>query len=218
MLRWPFGAGRRQGVMLMENFNQSNIGPLPGLNDLTMYDVFCFLFINPCIKCYNLFKGLILDMCVLLISTPEWVVSPRRVRQPTRDLISTTHTYPGLIPIITWCWQFPSLSANILLIKSKLKLESRASVVGVAMSPHNIRGKYRGRPHPRWRMCLRQFFFSAERVSWTVSEWCHRLATTSSIMWCDSRLNFCGTLSSPTKMASSTHTIYIHSWTGRYVF
>ena len=79
-------------------------------------------------------------------------------RQPTRELMSTTHTYPWLIPIITWCWQFPSLSTNILLIKSKLKLESRAIVVGVAMSPRNLGGKYRCHPHPRWWKCTRQFF------------------------------------------------------------
>ena len=47
-----------------------------------------------------------------------------------------------------WCWQFPPLSTNILLIKSKLKLESRAIVVGVAMSPRNFGGKYRCRPQP----------------------------------------------------------------------
>ena len=32
------------------------------------------------------------------------------------------------------------------------------------------------------------------------------------------KLNFCGTLSFPTKMANSTHMIYIRTWTGRYVF
>ena len=107
------------------------------------------------------FKGLIMDRCVLLTSTPEWVVSPRRAitrAQPTRELMSTTHTYPWLIPIITWCWQFPCLSTNILLIKSKSKLESRVIVVGVAMSPRNLGGKYRCRPHPRWRKCTHQFF------------------------------------------------------------
>ena len=88
-------------------------------------------------------------------AAPSW--SPGAARQPTRELMSTTHTYPWLIPIITWCWQFPSLSTNILLIKSKLKLESRAIVVGVAMSPRNLGGKYRCRPHPRWRKCTRQF-------------------------------------------------------------
>ena len=83
---------------------------------------------------------------------------------------------PWFIPIITWCWQFPSLSTNILLIKSKLKLESRAIVVGVAMSPRNLGGKYRCRPHPRWRKCTRQFFFpEPERVNRTASEWRRRL-------------------------------------------
>ena len=72
--------------------------------------------------------------------------------------MSTTHTYPWLIPIITWWRQFPSLSTNILLIKSKLKLESRAIIVGIAMSPCNLGGKYHCHPHPQWRKCTRQFF------------------------------------------------------------
>ena len=55
-------------------------------------------------------KGLIMDGCVLLTSTPECVVSPRgetthegvdvnnthpsAARQHTRELMSTTHTHP----------------------------------------------------------------------------------------------------------------------------
>ena len=83
---------------------------------------------------------------------------PGAARQHTGELMSTTNTYPWLIPIITWCRQFPSLSANILLLKIKLKLESRAIAVRVATSPHNLGGKYRCRPHPRSRKCMRQFF------------------------------------------------------------
>ena len=93
-----------------------------------------------------LLKGLIIDRCVLLTSTPECVVSPRRAitkvqpvaMQHTKELISTTHTYPWLIPIITWCRPFPFVPTNIQLIKSKLKLESRAIAVGVAMSPRKL--------------------------------------------------------------------------------
>ena len=88
----------------------------------------------------SLFKALIMDRCVLLTSTPEWVVSPRR---------AITRAQPELlIPILTWCWPFPFVSTNILLIKSKLKLESRAIAIGVAMSPRNLGGKYRCRPPP----------------------------------------------------------------------
>ena len=110
---------------------------------------------------------------------------PARRDNPLGELMSTTPTYPWLIPIITRRQQFPSLSTNILLIKSKYGLESRAIVVGVVMSPSNYGGKYRCWPHPRWRKCTRQFFFpGTERVNRTASEWRHRLATTSSIMWC----------------------------------
>ena len=100
---------------------------------------------------YSLIKGLIMDRCVLLTSTPECVVSPRRA-------ITRAHPYPWLIPIITWCRPFLFVTTNILLIKSKLKLVSRAIAVGVAMSPRNLGGKYRCRSHPRPRTCTRQFF------------------------------------------------------------
>ena len=80
------------------------------------------------------------------------------VRQHTQELMSTTHTYPWLISIITWCRPFPFVPTNILLKKSKLKLEWRAIAIGFAMSPRNLGGKYRCRPHRRPRTCTRQFF------------------------------------------------------------
>ena len=85
-------------------------------------------------------------------STPECVVSPRR---------AITRAQP---PTITWCWPFPFVSTKILLIKSKLKLESRAIAVAVAMSPRNLGGKYRCRPHPRSRKFTRQFFCGKQSV------------------------------------------------------
>ena len=84
--------------------------------------------------------------------------------QLPRELIPTKHTYPWLIPIITWCRPFPFVLINILLIKNKLKLEPRAIAVGVAMSPRNLGGKYRCRPHPRPRTCTRQFFCGKQSV------------------------------------------------------
>ena len=90
----------------------------------------------------GLFKVLIMDRCVM----------------------STTNTYPWFIPIISWCRQFPSISTNIVLIKSKWKLESNTFAVGVAMSPRNLGGKYRCHPHPRSRKCTRQVFAEAERI------------------------------------------------------
>ena len=116
----------------------------------------------------TVFKGLFMDRCVLLTSTPECVVSPR-----------------WAIPIITWCWRFPSFSTNILLIKSQLKLRSKAIAVGVAMPPRNLGSKYRCRPHPRLRKCTRQFFYGKQIVlNRTAPERRHRVATTPSIMWC----------------------------------
>ena len=118
--------------------------------------------------------------------------------------------------------QFPSVSTYILLIKNQLKLESRAIAVGVAMSPRNLGGKYRCRPHPRSHKCTRQFLREEECVNQTAPERRHPLTTmtTSSIitLWCVQRLNFCGTLSFQTKMTSYSRMVYIHAWTGRYVF
>ena len=44
-----------------------------------------------------------------------------------------------------------STTTNILLTKSNLKFESRATAVYVAMSPHYLDGKYRSRLHPQLR-------------------------------------------------------------------
>ena len=88
-----------------------------------------------------------MDGCVLLTSTPECVVSPRRVipRAHPRD--------PWLIPIITWYWQIWLLTINILLTKCKSKFESRAIPVRVAMLPRNFEDKYHSRPHPLLMKC-----------------------------------------------------------------
>ena len=104
-----------------------------------------------------------MDRCVLLTSSPKCVVSPRG--ETTHEGVGVyTHTYPWLIPIITWCRLFLSISTNILLIKSKLKLQSRAIAVGIAMSPRNLDDKYRYRPHTRSRKCTCQFFCGKQSV------------------------------------------------------
>ena len=126
--------------------------------------------IGQTIESVVVFKGLMMDRLCCWHQLPS-VLSRRAgrsrgcspsdrpaARQHTRELMSTTQTYPWLIPFITWCWPFPFVSTKILLIKSNLKLESRAIAVGVAMSPRNLGGKYRCRPHPRSRKFTRQFF------------------------------------------------------------
>ena len=42
LLRCRVGGAMRQAVILRDNLNQSNINPLSGLSELTMYDEFCF--------------------------------------------------------------------------------------------------------------------------------------------------------------------------------
>ena len=168
----------------------------PLMNTLIVYSV----------HSHELVKGLIMDRCVLLTSTPECC-------------LDAPGDHEG-----AWCRPFPFVSTNILLIKRKLKLESRAVSVGIAMSPRKLDGKYRCRPHPRSRKCMRHFCSGeVERVNRTAPKRRHRLTTVTllSILWCVQKLNFCGTLSFRTKMAkmaSSTHMVYIRTWTGRYVF
>ena len=88
------------------------------------------------------FKGLIMDWCVLLTSTPECVVSragrsrgrsPRdrpAARQHTRELMSTTHTNPWLIPIITWyvrLFRQKTTSICVFPLQSPIKVLSNRS-------------------------------------------------------------------------------------------
>ena len=128
-------------------------------------------------------------------------------RQPTRELMSTTHTYPWLILIITWCWQFPSLSTNILLIKSKLKLESRAIVVGVAMSPRNLGGKYRCRPSPGGESACASFFLGTRACQSN----CIRVAL--SLAWLQHRRS-CGVFKS---WISVAHCPFQRKWRVLYI-
>ena len=101
---------------------------------------------------YGLVKGSIMDGCVLWTSTPECVRAitgaQPAARQHTRELMSTTHAYPWLIPFTWWFQQFWLLNINISLPKYKLKFELRAFPARVAKLPHNLEGKYHSRPHP----------------------------------------------------------------------
>ena len=112
----------------------------------------------------GVFKGFIMDRWVLLTSTPSCVVS-LRAKQHKRDLMSTRQTYPWLIPIITWCRQFTSSSANILLIKCKLQLEPRTVAVDVAMSRRNPDDKNRFRPTPGDESAHANFLREPECIS-----------------------------------------------------
>ena len=77
----------------------------------------------------------------------------------TYEGVDVNNTHLSMInPDYNMMQAFPFVATNILLIISKLKLESRAIAVGVAMSPRNLGGKYRCRPHHRPQTCTRQFF------------------------------------------------------------
>ena len=118
-----------------------------------------------------------MDRCVLLKTTPEWVVSPRGETTHEGVDVNNTHLsminppdYYMMLAISVTIYQYSAYQKQI-----KAWIESNGS--RRCMSPRNIGGKYRCRPHPRWRKCTHQFFFfpEPERVNGTASERRHRL-------------------------------------------
>ena len=89
--------------------------------------------------------------------TPEGVVSPHRAitrAQTTPEGVwHQQYTHNHVWSRLWYDVIFVSTATNILLIKSNLKFESRATTVSVAMSPRYLGSKYRSRLHPRSRKC-----------------------------------------------------------------
>ena len=77
------------------------------------------------------------------------VVSPRRAI--TRDFDTNNANTIMFDPDYNMMPPFFSTATNIVLIKTNLKFESRASAVSVAMSPCYLGGKYHSRLNPRSR-------------------------------------------------------------------
>ena len=72
-----------------------------------------------------------------------------------------------------------STATNILLIKSNLKFEPRATAVSVAMSPRYLGSKYRSRLHPRSRKCAWYILRETGRVKSN----CARPVSSASRAW-----------------------------------
>ena len=141
------------------NFSIVMVGGAGALQGLIMNN-FRYIFIkmrkHVVVVVIQTFIGLIVDGCVFSTSTvsqPDWTA---------RD--ETTNTHPWLISMMAWLQKYWSLTTNILLIKSELKLESRASAVHVAMSPRNLGGKYRCRPNIGSLKYACHFWHETERV------------------------------------------------------
>ena len=116
------------------------------------------------------FKGSNMIMCVLLVSNSlgRCLAAGWSLRLHPHDR-STARQHPGEFdtnnthtivfdPNYSMLPPFSPTATHILLIKSNLKFESRATAVSIAMSSHYLGGKYRSRLHPRSRKCECQFF------------------------------------------------------------
>ena len=78
---------------------------------------------------------------------------------PLRDHTRRGRCQQHIQPLsIRWYKEFCSLATNILLIKSKLTLESWVLVVRIAMSPRNIDGQLSSRPQRRSGKCTTIMF------------------------------------------------------------
>ena len=100
-----------------------------------------------------------------------------------------------VISIITWSLKWP-LPTNILLFKNEFKLETRAIVVGAAILPGNVGGKYRCRTQTGREIARATFLCETQRVHGTAPQW-HNLRGDNFI---DQLMHFCRTLSFPTKV------------------
>ena len=130
-------------------------------------------------------KGSNMIVCVLLVSNSRGccLVAPGITRaQPEWSPCSETtpegvwHQQYTHNPDYNMMSPFFSTATNILLIKSNLKFESRATVVSVAMSPRYLGGKYRSRLHPRSRK-MRVLVFAAD---WACEIEQHQTASSAS--------------------------------------
>ena len=102
--------------------------------------------------------------------------------------MSTTHSNPWSIPIITWLSQFGSVTTNTLLVKRKLTFQSKAIAFRVAMSLRHQGDKYHCHPTPGRESESDSFFLGGGGWQSELIE-LHQtgvicLATTSSVMWC----------------------------------
>ena len=113
----------------------------------------------------------IMDGRVLLTSTSKLVVSS--LGETTQEGADVNKIHPSMInPSTAWYEKFRHTSKS-LHSKIKFKFESRAISVGVAMSPCNLGGKYRCRPHYRSWMCACHFFLrETEPGNRTAPDWC----------------------------------------------
>ena len=94
-------------------------------------------------------------MCIVGVKLPR-VLSRRAGRSRGRS--------PSDRPDYNMMPPFFATATNILLIKSNLKFESRATAVSVAMSPRYLGGRYRSRLYPRSRKCACHFLRETGRV------------------------------------------------------
>ena len=108
----------------------------------------------------------------LVFGWSNWITAmPSYCHQHKRELMSTTHTYPWLIPITTWCRPFLFVTTNILLIKSKWKLESRATPSASPCHHVTLVASIAVAPTPGRERARDSFSREPERVNRTAPAW-----------------------------------------------
>ena len=155
---------------------------------------------------------------VLLVSNSRvCCLAPRR--DNTRRSL-TRHTRSCLIPIITWCHHFFSTTTNIVLIKSNLKSESRATSLRCHVTTWSL-GQVSQSP-PSLVAKMRVPVFAGD---WACEIELHQTSVIC-FLW-RQRSWSCGVFKSwisyahcpfPMKIASSAQLWYIRASEGHYVF
>ena len=74
-----------------------------------------------------------------------------------RELMTTTHTQPWLIPVETWHQEFRSITTNTQLIVTIWKFEARAITVRIAIILRTLGGKWQS--HPRHHFAKQRMRF-----------------------------------------------------------
>ena len=176
-----------------------------------------------------MFKGLIIDRCVLLTPTPQCVVSPRRAitrAQPssrgetTHEGVDVNKTHPSMInpdynmmpKISILIYQYSAYQKRI-----KAYIESNRSPC-CHVTTHSWWQASLSPPPPWLRKCTRQFFCGKQSVLIELHQ-SGVIAWRQRRRWCGVFKNWIPVAHCPfQRQWRVLHNYDIRTWTGRYVF